>query len=192
MMLMVALPACHKEKHQISSDIVSENESSPQNTNKPSDKKLLLDSADVIDDVKAKEIEESLQSFLQHTGNKILVVTVKSIGNYNIAEYGLEFLHNWSVEQSDTLSAVVLIKVKTENEDGKVFIVPGYGVEGALPDMLNKHIIEKDMIPRFKENDYAGGIKAGLKNIMNSLEEHHEFLRKEKTNSVSNRISYEE
>ncbi len=41
-------------------------------------------------------------------------------------------------------------------------IAPGYGLEGALPDATCKHIVEREMIPKFKENDYCGGINKAL------------------------------
>ena len=59
--------------------------------------------------------------------------------------------------------------MKTENEKGQAFIATGYGAEGPLPDVLCNHIVEKEMVPRFKEDDYAGGVWNALAVIMPAM-----------------------
>jgi uncharacterized protein len=61
---------------------------------------------------------------------------------------------------------VIMVKPKTASEKGEAFIAPGYGLEGVIPDAIAKRIVENEMIPRFQENDYYGGIDAGVKIIM--------------------------
>ena len=181
MLIFVALPACgeptsstpprqqEKEK-QMPAAVVGDNGSVTPVPDKPTEKKLLWDLAGVIDPVTAQEIEDSLENFSRTTSNQILVMTVTSIGGADISEYATQLGRDWGVgHEGDNNGVVILIKVKTENEKGNAFIATGYGVEAVLPDVLCKRIIEQEMIPRFKENDYAGGIKDALAIIMPAM-----------------------
>ena len=48
-----------------------------------------------------------------------------------------------------------------------MFVATGYGLEGVLPDAtVNGTIIDSEMIPHFKQNDYFGGLVSGIKVIM--------------------------
>jgi uncharacterized protein len=60
----------------------------------------------------------------------------------------------------------MLVKPKTATERGEIFIAIGRGLEGAIPDGETFLIVENEIIPRFKQNDYFGGIIAGLDVIM--------------------------
>lgn len=143
---------------------------SAQVPDKPTEKKLLWDFANVIDDAQEKAIEDSLEAFSRHTSNQILVMTVTSLGNFEPVEYATELGRKWGVgHEENNNGVVVLIKVKTENEKGQAFIATGYGAEGPLPDVLCNHIVEKEMIPKFKEDDYAGGVWNALAVIMPAM-----------------------
>lgn len=143
---------------------------SAQVPDKPTEKKLLWDFANVIDDAQEKAIEDSLEAFSRHTSNQILVMTVTSLGNFEPVEYATELGRKWGVgHEENNNGVVVLIKVKTENEKGQAFIATGYGAEGPLPDVLCNHIVEKEMVPRFKEDDYAGGVWNALAVIMPAM-----------------------
>lgn len=179
MLLFVALPACgesstpplrqEKEK-QMPAAVVGDNGNVTTIPDKPTEKKLLWDLAGVIDPATAQEIEDSLETFSRTTSNQILVMTVTSIGGADISEYATQLGRDWGVgHEGDNNGVVILIKVKTESEGGNVFIATGYGVEAVLPDVLCKRIIEKEMVPHFKEDDYAGGIKDALAVIMPAM-----------------------
>jgi len=180
-LLMVALPACggsssststyHKEKEkQMPAAAIGDNGSVTAVPDKPTEKKLVWDFANVIDDTQEKALEDSLESFSRNTSNQILVITVTSLGDYEPSQYATELGRKWGVgHEDDDNGVVMLIKAKTENEGGQAFIATGYGVEGALPDALCKRIIEKEMIPHFKEDDYAGGVWSALSVIMPAM-----------------------
>jgi Beta-propeller domains of methanol dehydrogenase type len=73
-------------------------------------------------------------------------------------------LGSWS--KKDNNGAIILVKIKTADSDGKVNISTGYGLEEYVPDGLAKRIIEKEMIPAFKQNDYYTGIDNAVNAIM--------------------------
>ena len=59
-----------------------------------------------------------------------------------------------------------MVKPKEIDGRGEVFIAPGYGIEGVLPDAIAKRIVENEMIPHFKQKDYYGGIVAAATTVM--------------------------
>ena len=74
----------------------------------------------------------------------------------------------WGIGQKDKDNGIViLLKPKTNESRGEVFIATGYGLEGVLPDaVVNSTVIENEMIPYFKQADYFSGLASGIKVIM--------------------------
>lgn len=131
----------------------------------PNPPRLVNDFAGVIGDVTA--MEDTLEAFARNTSNRITVVTVNDLGDYAPYDFAYQLGRKWGIGSKEHNNGVViLIKPKNENGNGQAFIAPGYGLEGALTDALCKRIIEREMIPRFKENDYRSGIEAALRIIM--------------------------
>ena len=123
---------------------------------------LVNDYAGVFSSSQTTSMEQSLRSLDDSTGNQIVVVTVTDLEGYDIADYATQLGRKWGVGQKGHDNGVVIVvKIKNKTK-GQAFIAPGYGLEGALPDATCKHIVDKEMIPHFKENDYYGGVKAAL------------------------------
>ena len=143
---------------------------------KPTQKLLVWDYAGIIDPAQVQLLEDSLEYFSRTTSNQIVVMTVTNdiLDGLSLAEFGQEVGQKWGVghEGSDN-GVVVLIKPKTGDDamgKGRAFITTGYGAEGPLPDLLCSKIVDNEMIPHFKENDYAGGIWAALDVIKPALQ----------------------
>lgn len=132
---------------------------------RPNPPRLVNDFAGVMGDV--TELEDSLAAFARNTSNQITVVTVNSLDGMDKAEYATELGNQWGVGgKKNNNGVVILIKPKTSDSKGQVEISTGYGVEGVLPDAFCKRIIENELIPKFKEDDYQGGVRAALKVVM--------------------------
>lgn len=117
------------------------------------------DYAGIIDKGRAGQIEAACASIQQSSGVQIAVVTIDSLGNSTIEEEGLRYLEGWGVGQSGKDNGVVIL---VAHHDRRVRIETGYGLEGDLPDGLAGEIIRYDMVPRFKQGDYGGGILAAV------------------------------
>ena len=143
---------------------------------KPTEKLLLWDYANIIDSYQKQVLEDSLESFSRHTSNQIVVMTVTNemLDGLSMAEFGQEVGQKWGVgHKGSDNGVVVLIKPKTGDDamgKGRAFISTGYGAEGPLPDLLCSKIVDEEMIPHFKENDYAGGIWAALEILKPALQ----------------------
>jgi len=135
---------------------------------RPDPPRLVNDFANILSQSEEYILEDSLVQFAGKTSNQIVVVTVSSLEGYDPAEFAYRIGQSWGVGQKEKNNGiVVLVKPKTAQESGKVYISVGYGLEGVIPDAIaNGKIIDNEMIPLFKQNDYFGGIMKGVQVIM--------------------------
>ena len=111
-------------------------------------------------------LEKVLVAFDDSTSNQITVVTVTSLDGYAVEEFALELGRKWGVGKSINNGVVVLVKPKTSDSGGDVTIQVGYGLEGAITDAYCRRIIENEMIPAFKEEDYYKGVYNACDQLM--------------------------
>ena len=132
--------------------------------------KLVNDFASVMTTEQTLELECALRLYNDSTSNQLCVVTVESLDDLTPAEYAQQLGEKWGVGQAGKDNGVIiLVKKKTEESGGDVFIATGYGVEGLLPDAICKRIIERTMIPKLKEGDYHGAIVDAISEIQKYL-----------------------
>ena len=125
---------------------------------------LVNDYGNVLSAEQRNSLEQRLVAFDDTTSNQILIVITPSLHDCEIMDLGTRIGTTWGVGQKDTKNGVViLIKSKeTEDDYGDVAILPGYGLEGALPDIFCKHIIDDEMIEPLSQGDYYGALVAAL------------------------------
>ena len=116
-------------------------------------------------------LENKLLAYNDSTSTQIVVVVVSSFNDYDRAYYAYTLGEKWGIGQKDKDNgAVILIKPKTQNERGEIFIATGYGLEGALPDAINKRITDEVIIPYFKNDAYYKGVNAGIDEMIRYLQ----------------------
>lgn len=131
----------------------------------PNPPRLVNDFAGIFSADQVKELEDSLVAFDRRTSNQIAVVTMADLGGMEPAQMAYEIGEQWGVGGKEHRNGVVIL-VKPKNATrGQAFIATGYGLEGALPDATCKRIVERCMIPYFKQNDYYGGVKEAVSMI---------------------------
>ncbi len=112
-------------------------------------------------------LEHKLVAYNDSTSTQILVLLVDDLQGYSVEQYATEIGHSWGVGQKGKNNgAVILVKPKKGSERGQVNINTGYGMEAYVTDATAKRIIEKEMIPAFKEDDYYTGIDNAVNVIM--------------------------
>lgn len=127
---------------------------------RPDPPRLVNDFAGILGD--CQWLEDSLEKIAMETSNQICVVTMDDLGGYDKAMMAYSIGQEWGVgTQRNRNGVVILIKPKTEDSKGEAFIATGYGLEGAITDATSTRIVNQEMIPHFKENDYLGGVWAG-------------------------------
>lgn len=129
---------------------------------KPDSKDLVFDYASFLTTEQANELNNALENFAMETSNQIVFLSVKSLNDLQPYEYGERIISTWGVGQEGLNNGlVILLKPKTQESKGEVFISVGYGLEGAIPDATAKLIIENEMIPEFRNgNNYQGVVNA--------------------------------
>ncbi len=134
---------------------------------RPDPPRLVNDFANILSPEQLQTLESKLVAFSDSTTVQITVVIVPTLDGYEKADYAQQLGQKWGVGGSKFNNGfVVLIKPKSSSEKGEAFIATGYGVEQFVPDATTYDIVNNEMIPRFKQNDYYGGIDAAANVIM--------------------------
>ena len=126
----------------------------------------VVDKADLLTPEQEAAISAKLAEHEKKTTNQLVVVTLPSLQGYEIRDFGYQLGRHWKIGQKDKNNGVLLIVAPKER---KVAIEVGYGLEGTLTDALSKIIIEQSITPRFRKKDMAGGIMAGVDDILKVL-----------------------
>ena len=111
-------------------------------------------------------LENKLVAFNDSTSTQIAVVIIPTLNGTDIADYNVKLGRAWGVGGKEFSNGVVLLIAKG---DRKLNIATGYGVEGALPDITTKHIIDDLIVPAFKGDDYYRGIEEGTDAIIQAV-----------------------
>ncbi len=107
-------------------------------------------------------LEEKLAAFEARKGAQIVVLMVPTTHPEEIEQYSIRVVEQWKIGRQHVDDGVLLIIAKN---DRRVRIEVGYGLEGALPDAIANRIIYETIRPLFAENDFYGGINAGVDQI---------------------------
>ncbi|MDP3379012.1 MAG: TPM domain-containing protein [Brevundimonas sp.] len=119
----------------------------------------VVDEANLLSPAKEAELEARLAALERDTSDQLVVVTVRSLGGYDIADYGTQLGRHWQIGQKDGDNGVLLIVAL---EERKIRIEVGYGLEGILTDALSALIIHEQITPAFKVGGFERGIEQGV------------------------------
>lgn len=124
---------------------------------KPANAIPVVDAANILTASEESALIRKLTAYNDTTSNQIVIVTVTTLHGYESDQYATEIGHYWGVGgQAQKDNGVVILVSTGKDESGrrKVFIAPGYGLEGALPSILLKGIVDNEMVPSLKEGNY--------------------------------------
>lgn len=134
---------------------------------RPNPPRLVNDFAGMLNAQEVNALENKLVGFSDSTTTQIAIVTVSSLDGTDISEYAQNLAEKWGIGQKGLNNGVlILIKPKTSDSRGYAKIAPGYGLEGALPDIACGEIVDYEIIPAFKNNDFYGGLDKATSTIM--------------------------
>ena len=127
----------------------------------------VVDQADLLNPQQEAELTNKLAALEQRSTRQLVVVTIPSLDGYEIADYGYRLGRHWNIGQRTANNGALLIIAVN---DRKMRIEVGYGLEGVLTDALSDQIIREQIRPRFRDNDFPGGINAGVDAIIAQLQ----------------------
>ena len=114
----------------------------------------------------AAQIDSLLISLERDTGVQVAVVAVESIGNEDVFSFAQALFERWGIGDQKRDEGLLVLLVKDQNT---IRMHTGYGLEGALPDVVLKRIQHKYMVPAFKAGRYGDGVLTGLNAVVSVL-----------------------
>lgn len=121
----------------------------------PNPPRLINDFAGMLNPAEVAQLEQKVRTFNDSTSIEVSVVIITNLGDYDISDYAARLGEYWGIGKKSKSNGVLLLIAK---ENHKAFIATGYGMEGVLPDMRCKRIIDAELIPQFKRSNYFNGI----------------------------------
>ena len=112
-------------------------------------------------------LEQTLTEFEARKGPQLAVLIVPTTQPETVEQYAVRVEEAWKLGRKGVDDSVLLVVAKN---DRRLHFEVGYGLEGALPDAIAKRIIENDIVPRFRDGDFYGGIRAGMDRVMRVIE----------------------
>ncbi len=112
-------------------------------------------------------LEQTLTAFEARKGSQLAVLMVASTAPEEVEQYALRVAEQWKLGRKKVDDGAILVVAK---DDRAMRIEVGYGLEGALNDLTSKRIISETILPRFKGQDFYGGITAGVAQIIRVID----------------------
>lgn len=132
----------------------------------PVSHKLVNDYTQTLDQNEVVYLEDLLVRYEDSTSNQIAIVILNNIGDYDIGMYTTELARAWGIGSKKNNGILLLMS----KEDRRVFIASGYGLEGALPDVIIKRIIEDEFIPNAKRGNYFEALHSSVIAVIKAIE----------------------
>jgi len=133
----------------------------------PKPDRYFNDYAGVVSPGAAQRFNEQLAQFERETSNQIVVAVWRTMPSQSsIEDFTQRTFQVWQVGQKGRNSGAVFFVFV---DDHRMRIQPGYGLEGALPDITCNEIIRDAVAPRFRANDFEGGVSAGIDLIFKAI-----------------------
>jgi len=109
------------------------------------------------------QLEAKLAAFEQQKGSQIAVLIVPTTQPEAIEQYSIRVVDSWKLGREKQDDGVLVLVAKN---DRKMRIEVGYGLEGAIPDLIAKRIVTEIMVPSFRQGDFYGGINHAIEQII--------------------------
>ena len=123
----------------------------------------VVDLAGMLSSTERAGLEKKLADFESQSGSQIVVLTLLSTGPEDIASYAQRVGDAWKIGRRNVGDGLLIVVAK---EDRRVWIAPAKALEGAVPDLAAKKIIDRSITPAFKKGDYAAGLDAGVDGLI--------------------------
>lgn len=127
----------------------------------------VTDATGTLSSGQADQIEALLKDFEGRKGTQVAVLIVPTTAPDTIEEYGIRVADAWKLGRKGVDDGAILLVAR---DDRALRIEVGRGLEGVLPDVIAKRIIEETIVPEFKQGNMAGGIEAGVRRVLKVID----------------------
>ena len=149
---------------------------------KPNPPKLVNDLAKCMSNEEVAALEEKLVNFDKTTSTQIAIVTVNSIGIYDVQQYAVELANRWGIGRASKDNGVLILAAI---KDRKINISTGYGLEGALTDIVSGRIIRNEIVPSFKQQKYFEGFDKATNAIIKATKGEYKATPDTPSNTIN-------
>lgn len=143
----------------------------PQFTPVPALTAPVMDVAGMLTPQQRSALESVLREYEQRTGSQIVILTVNSTAPEAIEQYGIRVADTWRIGRKGIDDGVILIVAKDNPPSlRRLRIEAGRGVQGTVTDAQSKRILQDVIAPHFRQNDFYGGLAAGISALTTLLD----------------------
>lgn len=152
--------------------------------------RLVNDFTKTLTEQQRQALEYKLVAYDDSTSNQIVIALVNDLNGYDPVEYAVALGRKWGVGGKEFNNGVVVL-ISKETRD--VFIATGYGLEGAIPDITAKSIIDNSLLPNFKQGNFYRGLDETTDDIIKAAAGEYKApqgygKRKEKAKGIAGAI----
>ncbi|MCV2502965.1 MAG: TPM domain-containing protein [Neisseriaceae bacterium] len=115
----------------------------------------VMDTVNLLTPEEKATLNQYLYDFYQKNGSQIVILIVPTTGSENIFDYSSRVFAKWQIGRKEYSDGILIIVALNDRQMG---IYPGSGLEGAVPDITAKRIINRAMKPHFQQGDYFSGL----------------------------------
>ena len=123
----------------------------------------VIDQTGTLDAAQRAALEAKLAAFEQASGPQIVVLMVPTTALEDIAAYAFRVADAWKIGRREVGDGLLIVVAKN---DRRVRIEVAKALEGAVPDLAARLIIDRAIGPAFKAGNFAGGLDAGIDALM--------------------------
>lgn len=127
----------------------------------------VVDRTGTLSAAEQAELERTLADFEARKGSQIVVLLVPTTEPETIEQYSMRVVEQWKLGRKKVDDGALLLIAK---DDRALRIEVGYGLEGALSDLVSKRIISEDIVPHLRKGDFAAGIRAGVDRMIRVID----------------------
>ena len=127
----------------------------------------VVDEAEILAERTEQHLAAIIKAHEDSTSNQLAVLTITSLEGEDVEEYSLKVARTWALGQADKNNGVLMLVAVA---DRKIRIEVGYGLEGVLPDITAKRIIDGEITPHFRNGDYDSGVVRGVESVLSAIE----------------------
>ncbi|MDZ7807895.1 MAG: TPM domain-containing protein [Gracilimonas sp.] len=120
---------------------------------------MVNDFANMLSQSEERQLESKLRAYRDSTTNAFVIATIESLQGYPIEEVALNMHNDWNIQYEERGNGVLIL---ISEQDRKMRIEVGYGLEGAIPDIIAGRIINEILTPSFRANDFYGGLDQSI------------------------------
>ncbi|MEO5581844.1 MAG: TPM domain-containing protein [Saprospiraceae bacterium] len=129
----------------------------------PNPPRLVTDYTSTLQQTDVNALEQKLLAYNDSTSSQISIVVINNLGDYEINQYATELALKWNIGQKGKDNGLLIL---WSTGDRKVFIATGYGFEEKVPDAICKRIVDRLIIPNFRDGLYYQGLDLATDEII--------------------------